>query len=284
MDKKIHAMIRLLEDPDEDVSMLVTLKLQDMGKEIIPRLEKAWETTMNPDLQNKIEDIIQSIQLSDLKDELYQWRLSGSEDLLYGAYLIAKYQYPDLYFSELEAQIEKLQKEVWIELHEGLTALEKIRVMNHIFFAKHKFSGNTSNFYSPGNSFINLVLEREKGNPISLSIIYSIVAQRLNIPVYGVNLPLNYILAYQDQNYQDDPDGILFYINPYNKGTILSRREIDFFLYEQKLDSRKEYYTPCSNLTTLERLLRNLIFSYEKMGYPEKIEQVNELLRVLLKE
>lgn len=284
MDKEIHAMIRLLEDPDEDVSRLVTLKLQDMGKEIIPGLEKAWETTMNPDLQNKIEDIIQSIQLSDLKDELYQWRLSGSEDLLYGAYLVAKYQYPDLYFSELEAQIEKLQKEVWIELHEGLTALEKIRVMNHIFFARHKFSGNISNFYSPGNSFINLVLEREKGNPISLSIIYSVVAQRLNIPVYGVNLPLNYILAYQDQDYQDDPDGILFYINPYNKGTILSRREIDFFLYEQKLDSRKEYYTPCSNLITLERLLRNLIFSYEKMGYPEKIEQVNELLRVLLNE
>lgn len=283
MDKEIHAMIKLLEDPDEDISRLVALKLQDMGKEIIPGLEKAWESTLNPDLQNKIENIIQSIQLLDIKNELYQWKLSGGENLLYGAYLVARYQYPDLYFSEVEAQIDKLQKEVWMELHEGLTALEKIRVMNHIFFAIHKFSGNTSNFYSPGNSYINQVLERKKGNPISLSIIYSVVAQKMDMPVYGVNLPLNYILAYQDNTYKDDPDGILFYINPYNKGAILSRREIDFFLYEQKLDAQKEYYIPCSNIVTLERLLRNLVFSYEKMGYPEKIEQVNELLAIISK-
>lgn len=283
MDKEIHAMIKLLEDPDEDISRLVALKLQDMGKEIIPGLEKAWESTLNPDLQNKIENIIQSIQLLDIKNELYQWKLSGGENLLYGAYLVARYQYPDLYFSEVEAQIDKLQKEVWMELHEGLTALEKIRVMNHIFFAIHKFSGNTSNFYSPGNSYINQVLERKKGNPISLSIIYSVVAQKMDMPVYGVNLPLNYILAYQDKTYKDDPDGILFYINPYNKGAILSRREIDFFLYEQKLDAQKEYYIPCSNIVTLERLLRNLVFSYEKMGYPEKIEQVNELLAIISK-
>ena len=73
MDKEIHAMIKLLEDPDEDISRLVALKLQDMGKEIIPGLEKAWESTLNPDLQNKIENIIQSIQLLDIKNELYQW-------------------------------------------------------------------------------------------------------------------------------------------------------------------------------------------------------------------
>lgn len=281
MEKKIQAMIKLLEDPDEDIYRLVTLELEGMGKDIIPGLEKAWEMTLNPELQNKIEDIIQNIQFSDIKNELLQWKLSGGENLLYGAFLVAKYQYPDLYFSELETQIDELKKEVWIELHEGLTALEKIRVMNHIFFAVHKFTGNVSNFYSPVNSYINQVLETRKGNPISLSIIYSVVALSLKMPVYGVNLPLNYLLAYQDKNYKDDPDGILFYINPYNKGAVLSRREIDFFLYEQKLDSRNEYYVPCSNINTLERLLMSLVFSYEKMGYPEKIEHINELLRIL---
>jgi len=283
MDKELLAMIKLLEDPDEDVSGMVTRKLLEMGREAIPGLEATWENTINPDIQTRIENIIHIIQFTELKKELSGWKESGGESLLYGAYLVARYQYPDLYFSEIEAQVEKLRKEVWIELHDGLTALEKIRVINHIFFAIHKFSGNTSNFYSPGNSFINQVLETGKGNPISLSLLYAIVAQSLDMPVFGVNLPLNYVLAYKDDNFKDDPNGILFYINPYNKGAVLSRREIDFFLYEQKLEPRKEYYTPCTNIITIERLIRNLVFSYEKMGYPEKIEQVNELLTIINK-
>ena len=284
MDRELVAMIKLLEDPDEDISRLVTIKLQESGKEIISGLEKAWENTINQDLQNKIENIIQHIQFNDLKKELRDWKLSGGENLLYGAYLIAKYQFPDLYYSEIETQVEKVRKEVWIEIHDGLTALEKVRVINHIFFAIHKYAGNTTNFYSPGNSYINQVLEAKKGNPISLSILYSIVAQKLDMPVHGVNLPLNYILAYKDDYYKDDPDGILFYINPYNKGAVLSRREIEFFLYEQKMEPRKEYFVPCTNIITIERLLRNLVFSYEKMGYPEKIEQVNELLNIIYKD
>jgi len=283
MDKELLAMIKLLEDPDEDVSGMVTRKLLEMGREAIPGLEATWENTINPDIQTRIENIIHIIQFTELKKELSGWKESGGESLLYGAYLVARYQYPDLYFSEIEAQVEKLRKEVWIELHDGLTALEKIRVINHIFFAIHKFSGNTSNFYSPGNSFINQVLETGKGNPISLSLLYAIVAQSLDMPVFGVNLPLNYVLAYKDDDFKDDPNGILFYINPYNKGAVLSRREIDFFLYEQKLEPRKEYYTPCTNIITIERLIRNLVFSYEKMGYPEKIEQVNELLTIINK-
>ena len=275
-------MIKLLEDPDEEVSKLISGKLQDMGPEIIPGLEKAWESTMNQEFQSKVENIIHFIQFTSLKTELTTWKSSGAGDLLYGAYLVARYQYPDLYFSEIEGRIEQLRKEIWVELHEGLTALEKIRVMNHIFFAIHKFSGNTSNFYSPRNSYINQVMETKKGNPISLAILYSVTAQKLNIPVYGVNLPLNYVLAYKNDDYKDYPDGILFYINPYNRGTVLSRKEIDFFLFEQKLEPLPEYFTPCLHTVTIERLLRNLVFSYEKMGYPEKIEQIKELLNIVI--
>ncbi len=281
MDKELKAMIKLLEDTDEEVSKAVTLRLQEKGPDIIPGLEKVWESSVNQEFQNRIENIIQVIQFSHLKKNLKVWKEEGGNDLLFGTYLVARYQYPDLYYSEIEARIEQLRKDVWLEIHEGLTALEKIRVMNHVFFALHKFSGNTSNFYSPRNSFINQVLETKKGNPISLAILYSIVAQKLDLPVYGVNLPLNYVLAYKSEYYKDDPLGILFYINPYNRGAVLSRKEIDFFLFEQKLEPHPEYYAPCTNITTLERLLRNLVFSYEKMGYPEKTEQINELLKII---
>ncbi|HYW95831.1 MAG TPA: transglutaminase-like domain-containing protein [Bacteroidales bacterium] len=280
-DKEIKVLINLLEDPDQEVFRVVSEKLQERGIEAVPSLEKAWESSLNQELQEKIEELIHNIQFRYICDELRTWTATGGIDLLYGAFLIAKYQYPDIYFSEIEEHIEVLRKEAWLEIHNNLTALEKVRILNHVIFGVHKFSRNSANFYSPRNSFINQVFETRKGNPISLAIIYSVVAEKLEIPVYGVNLPLNYILAYQDRSYDEDPYHILFYINPFNRGTVLSRKDIDRFLYQQKLEPRPEYFTPCRNVTTIERVLRNLIFAYEKMGYSDKTEQIKQLLNII---
>ena len=279
-DKEISALINLLEDPDPEVFEVVSQKLQDRGVNAIPNLEKVWESSMDQKLQEKIEDLIQQIQFNHVKNEFKEWLLGGADNILYGAYLVARFQYPDLYYSEIEEQVEILRKDAWIELHDNLTALEKIRILNHVFFALHKYTRNTSNFYSPRNSFINQVLETKKTNPITLAILYSHVAQKLDMPVYGVNLPLNYILAYKDPFFEDDPNGILFYINPYNRGTILSRKDIQRFLSQQKLEPKDEYFIPCDNRKTIERMLKNLVFAYEKIGYSDKISQINELLSI----
>jgi hypothetical protein len=84
-----------------------------------------------------------------------------------------------------------------------------------------------------------------------------------------------------DPHFEDDPNGVLFYINPYNRGTVLSKKDIDNFLYQQKLEPRKEYYVPCSNAITIERVIRNLLFSYEKLGYTDKVKEINILLNIL---
>jgi len=277
-DKEIISLVRLLEDNDAIVSGIVFNKLIEKGIDAVPDLEKAWESSSIPGIQLKLEDIVHQIQLNQLKTDVREWLSNGSEDILYGAFLVAKYQYPDLNFSDIEKQIETIRQSVWIEFHDNLTALEKVRIINHIFFAVYKFTGNTTNFYSPGNSYLNLVLETKKGNPITLSVLYSAVAQKLDLPVYGVNLPLNYLLAYELPSYLDDPDGILFYINPYNQGIVLSRKEIDFFLREQKIEQKPEYYRPCSNRVTIERMFRNLQFSFEKMGQSVKSAEIAELL------
>jgi regulator of sirC expression with transglutaminase-like and TPR domain len=280
-DKEIIALINLLDDPDKTVHKAVSEKIKEKGTGVIPSLERAWESSLDQSMQQKIEELIQDIQFDHVKTELRNWVQSGSADLLYGAYLVSKYQYPDLFFSEIEQQIEALRKDIWLEFHDNLTALEKVRVINHILFAVNKYSRNTSNFYSPRNSYINQVLETKKGNPISLSIIYSAVARKLELPIYGINLPLNYILAYTDPYFTDNSSGVLFYINPYNRGNVLSKKDIDSFLHQQKLEPRAEYYSPCSNATTIERVIRNLLFSYEKLGYVDKTKEIAELLKIV---
>jgi regulator of sirC expression with transglutaminase-like and TPR domain len=278
-------MILLLEDPDEHVFSEIRGQLLSMGNEVIPALENIWESTFNNTLQSRIEDIIQKIQFNSTSEELKLWAATGGIDLLQGTILISRYQYPDLDEEHIRNQIEMIRKDVWLELNPNLTAFEKVRVINHILFDVYHFTGNTSNYHAPQNSYINNVLESHRGNPLLLSILYSCIAQGLNIPIYGVNLPEHFILAYRDEflirDSDDEEEPILFYINPFSKGAVFSRREIDTFLQQLKLEPNRIFYESCSNVEIIKRQIRNLITAYEKLGYPNKVVDFKELLNTI---
>ncbi len=282
-EKEIKALLLLLEDPDNEVFKHVSESLLEKGENVIPELEKAWEKSLNEVLQERIESLIQEIQFSSTQKQLKEWKEKGAVDILKGAFLIAKYQYPDLKYDNILSLFNKIKQDAWLEMNSNLTALEKVRVINHIIYQIYEFSGNSSNFFAPQNSYINHVLESHKGNPLTLGIIYIALAQELDIPIYGVSMPRNFILAYVDENNIHNPyeDEILFYINPFNKGTVLGKREIDYFLKQQKLEPKKSYYNPCSNIEIIKKLILNLIYSYEKLGYPEKVDNLKDLYSII---
>lgn len=283
MDKtEIHALISLLDDPDEKVYHQIREKLLSLGFEVIPELESAWENSFDTVLQQRIEGIIQRIQSESLIRAFKQWALPDEQDLLTGALLVARSQYPDLNEGLIRKHLDQIKQDIWLELNNNLTALEKVRVINHILFDVHNFSGNTANFHAPQNSYINNVLETKKGNQVSLSVIYAVIAQDLRIPIYGVNLPEHFVLAYVDQNVKQIPgmtdvDSVLFYINPFSRGSVVSKKEIEAFIRQQRLEAQPEFFAPCSNLTIIRRLLNNLMASYEKLGYPNKVDELRIL-------
>jgi regulator of sirC expression with transglutaminase-like and TPR domain len=283
MDKtEIHALISLLDDPDEKVYHQIREKLLSLGIEVIPELESAWENSFDTVLQQRIEGIIQRIQSESLVRAFKRWALPDEQDLLTGALLVARSQYPDLNESLIRKHLDQIKQDIWLELNNNLTALEKVRVINHILFDVHNFSGNTANFHAPQNSYINNVLETKKGNQVSLSVIYAVIAQDLRIPIYGVNLPEHFVLAYVDQNVKQIPgmtdvDSVLFYINPFSRGSVVSKKEIEAFIRQQRLEAQPEFFAPCSNLTIIRRLLNNLMASYEKLGYPNKVDELRVL-------
>ncbi|HTL81866.1 MAG TPA: transglutaminase-like domain-containing protein [Bacteroidia bacterium] len=287
MDKtEVNALISLLDDPDEQVFNQIKDKLLSMGTDVIPVLESAWENSFDSVLQQRIENIIHKIQFDNLRRSLREWALPEHQDLLTGALLVARSQYPDIDEAHIRKHIEQIKQDIWLELNNNLTALEKVRVINHILFDVHGFSANTQNYHAPQNSYINNVLETKKGNPVSLSIIYAVIAQDLRIPIYGVNLPEHFILAYVDVTSgfhpgDEDPDKVLFYINPFSRGAPVNKKEIDSFLKQQRLDPKPEFFTPCSNLMIIRRLLNNLIASYEKLGYPNKVDELKVLWKAL---
>ncbi len=283
MDKdKVQALISLLDDPNEVVFSSVEEELLKSELTVIGELEKAWEYSQDDFFQRRVENIIHTLQLKDVKSMLSKWVHEGGKDLLYGAFLVAKYQYPELDFKEITKTIDTLRSDVWLELNDHLTSLEKIRILNHILFDVHSFVRNNANFFAPQNSYLNEVLNSKKGNPISLSIIYIVVAQRLGLPVFGVNLPKNFILCFLDENIikmnEDDVGEVMFYINPVNKGAVLGRREIEYFLNQQKLELLPSYFSPCSNIDIVKRVLLNLVYAYQSQGRKDKSNEIKDLL------
>lgn len=286
-ENELKALIHLLEDPDEEVFSQIRSKLLSLGIPVVPALEDVWESTFNSVLQQRIEEIIQQIQFNGVRDELYHWVKGGGDDLLAGTLLISRYQYPDMDVESVRRQIEIIRKDVWLELNPNLTAYEKVRVINHVLFDVYNFTGNTTNYHAPQNSYINNVIESKRGNPLLLSIIYSVIAQGLNIPVYGVNLPEHFILAYRDEYAlsagTEEEEPILFYINPFSRGAVFSRREIETFLKQLKLEPNRIYFETCSNIDIVKRQIRNLIIAYEKLGYPHKVEDLRKLQDTIAK-
>lgn len=291
MDKKrAIAGIRLLDDPDAGVYSAVKKSLMEFGREVIPLLEKEWEGSLNPLLQERIEEIVKSINTVSVHADLKHWAESGEYDLIKGAWIVARINYPDLELEQLRDKIRKISAQAWLEFNDNLTGLEKVRILNHILFKENNFFPNTSGFFAPQNGMINLALETGKCNPVMLGIIYIAVARELEMPVYGVALPNNFILAYLDPvlsalAFGDDNDNsILFYINPFNRGAVFGRPVIDQFLKHSKSDIHPEFYLPCKATTVILRLCENLQLSYHKSGYADKADEIEELTAILTKE
>ncbi len=270
--KELKALISLLED--QSLRSEIEEKILDLGTATIPLLEKEWEKTFDSNLQNYLEDIIHKLQLELLKERLVVWKQSESDDLLKGMWIVATYQYPDLSFEKLTQELEQLYYEVWLEHKPDAHHLDQIKFINSVLFSKLKFRANTKNFHSPANSMINIVMESKRGNPISLSVIYLLIAQKLNMPLFGVNLPNMFILTYKTNDEQ-------FYINAFNRGLIFSREDIDSYITQINLAPRPIFYEPCTHNNIIVRSLRNLSIAFEKLDDHAKADEVKELLALI---
>src|SRR5690606_35966579 len=155
-----------------------------------------WEHSFDALQQTRIENLIHKIQFQAVTQGLEIWKLTGGADLLQGLMLINRYQYPDLNEQKISARIEAITDEARIRHIPDNEAADNVRLLNHVLYNEFGLSANTSNYHDPQNSYIGQVLETGKGNPILLACIYSIVAQKLGLPIYGVNLPKHFILAY----------------------------------------------------------------------------------------
>jgi len=273
-DSELNALVSLLDDTDLEVKNHVRERIISLGTEIIPYLEKKWENSFNPEIQKEIEILVHDLQFSLVKRRLEEWKNSEDQDLLTGLWIINTYQYPDLEFEKINAEMHQIYFDVWTAFRNDLEPYDQIRIINNVLFNTLRFGANTKNFHSPGNSMLSTVLDTKKGNPISLCAIYMLVAKKLGLPIYGVNLPNLFVLTYKT-------DELTFYVNAFNKGLVFSRKDIHNYLNHLKIEPKEEYFEPTDNLQIIMRSLRNLGNSFDKLGEAEKVDEIKEMLAIL---
>lgn len=123
---KLKALLSLLDDTDQEVIEHVKETLLSMGEDVIPILEKEWESNFSPLAQERIENLIHQMQYQNLFERLSYWKKHEQEDLLKGLWVVATYQYPDLDYAQLKAQFEQLYYEAWIEYKESESAIDEV--------------------------------------------------------------------------------------------------------------------------------------------------------------
>jgi hypothetical protein len=271
--REISALFKLLDDPDKEVFGAVSDKLLYYGKPIIPNLEHLWENSPDEQLQERIETIIHRLHYNDLTEDFRQWSLSGHHDMLLGALLVAKFQYPDLSMSPVQIEVEKVRRNIWLELNAYLTPLEQIRIVTGILYSYYGLKGQEINNAEPNEFFIQKVLETKRGNQLSCGIIYLILCELLDIPVKAINIPKQFVLAFFKTGYGEEESNdfiskIEFYIDP-SSGMVFTHKDIESYFKRISVPPVQSYFRPLSNKKVIQYLLEETAkcFDTEKEMY-----------------
>lgn len=260
--KETEALIRLLDDPDKTVYRAVRKKILEEGAGILPDITRAWHEAKengNDDtlLMSRYESIVPKLQNDLIIDLIEQW-INQPDDLRQIAWLVSRMDNFALGREEFDKSLDSLKPMLPALSPDNFTPLEQVKIFNKTFFNKMGFKPvKAKDYFKPQGCFPNKVITSKEGNPVSLALVYMILATEAGLPIQGVNLPKNFILAYVEE-----PQKVSFYITPLSMGAVFEKAEIDTFLQNIELKPEQQFYVPCDYATIAKRLLCHLALAY----------------------
>src|SRR5688572_27831750 len=274
--KEISALFHLIDDPDEEVFNVVSTRIIDYGKGIIPNLENLWENTIREDVQERIELLIHRLHYRDLTEEFQQWSKNIHQDMLTGALLVARFQYPELVTAQVYQEIEKLRRNIWLELNNYLTPLEQVNVLTSILYNYFNLRGTEVAYQQPEEFLINKQLEAKRGNTIANGILYLILSELLDVPVRAINIPRQFVLGYfkSDYDFSRHTENPMykteFFIDPLS-GQVFTHKDVENYFKRINVPPVASYFKPLSNKRVIQTLLEEFAkcFDDEKSKYKQ---------------
>lgn len=273
-DKDIRALIRLLSDDDDRIVKTISAKLVEAGCAAIPLLQEA--EIEEPEMAARIAAVLDDIRGGGIERELEDLLRGDPEhvDLERGAFLLARYAYPDLDEQHYVQRLDEMAAEARERIGARQEDEEIVKALGRYLFVEQAFKGNTRNYYEVDNTYLHRVIERRTGIPISLSTVYLLIGKRLGLPVFGIGMPGHFLVRYESERYQ-------VFIDCFNAGAFLSERDCARFLTQAGYGFDEQYLNKSTTRAILIRSLRNLVPIYHKQHDRVREARLSRFVRLL---
>jgi len=271
---EIESLMFLLEDPDPFVQEQVQLRFMELGDRAVPLLDQIRVHTKDKEEKKRAKDVLHKLTFSTLKGDFAELLLEGvgnRAQLERAAITLARFGHPTLRESEYVKTLDHFADMIRPSLRYKRSEREKMRILMKFIFEDLNFRGDNKDYHNPANGFIDQVIERRKGLPISLSLVAMFIARRLQLPVFGVNMPIHFILAFVGDIEEQ-------LIDPYDQGAEVSYDQCYFFLKKNNVTPKPEHFKMASDIDILARCIRNLMHSYERNEEHDRVQELKSLL------
>lgn len=274
---EIESLLLLMDDPDPFIQESVQNRFKELGENAVPLLDEFRVETSNKDDKKRVSQIIHQITFPVLKadfQEMLDRGIRNRKDLEYAVLTLSRFGNPTLRIEEYQKKLDHFAEMVEPTIRYRLDERRKMKQLIKFVFEDLNFKGDTDDYHNPDNCFIDQVIRRRRGLPITLSMVVMFLARRLEMPFFGVNMPIHFML-----NYVSDKEEVL--IDPYDNGAIVSYDQCYFFLKKNNIEPKPDHFKIASDIEVLIRSIRNLIHSYERLEQPHRVEDLKELLGLI---
>ena len=271
---EIESLIYLLEDPDPYVKTNVKNRLFELGEQAVPLLDEQKSQSKDDEERELINDIIQWITYGSLQEDfldILENGLGNLKQLEDAVFILARFENPTLREEEYKRKLDRFASMVSDDLRYQLDDSKKMHILLNFVFDELSFRGSNVDYYNPDNSYLHRVIDRRQGLPISLGLIVLFLARRLDLPFYGVNMPIHFMLKYKGEL-----DEVL--IDPFDRGKTVTYNQCYFFLKQNGIEPKSEHFDTAQPYEILARCIRNLIQSYSRLEKEDKVENLKSLL------
>lgn len=276
-DAEQRALLLLLADEDPAVYQTVRQRILAEGDSALAWVEPATRSN-DPALRRRAMEILRHVNSRNADDRFLAFCLNSGEDLdtEEGVMLLAQTQFPEINVHGYGALLDNYAADLRERLDFGGPAAQIVGGINEYLFKHLGFHGNEQNYYEAENSYINKVIDRRKGNPISLCLIYLFLARRLHLPIAGIGMPGHFLCRFQTTTDE-------LFIDAFNNGKILSKGDCVKYLLHTRDGFKEAYLSPITPRRTLLRVCSNLHQIYSQQNRKHDISRFQRYIVALAK-
>lgn len=277
-DGEKKALLQLLADEDPAIHQAIRAKILSYGFSATRWLQPATLSS-DPIQRRRAMEIIQYLSRQASDNRFLGFCLTQGEelDMEEGSLQLAQTQYPEINTLAYQALFDSYAADLREQIDPASPAEQVIAVINHYLFDELGYHGNEENYYDPENSYLNRVVDRRTGNPISLCSLYLFVARRLKLPMVGIGMPGHFLCRFQTAS-----EDALF-IDAFNRGKLLTKADCVKYLVHTRDGFKDAYLAPVTGRRTLLRMCSNLHQIYSQLSLPDEIARYQRYIVALAK-